>query len=73
MNYYEKYFKYKQKYLLLKNKLSHNLQLQLGGDDCTIVDPNDEALKEQKTFPYNNIDFCEEYGDSFPEKKCFYG
>ena len=33
-----------------------------------IVDSNDDTLKEQKTFPYNNINFNEEYGESFPEK-----
>jgi hypothetical protein len=64
MNYEQKYLKYKNKYVLLKNKLYK----QVGGSKYFIVDSNDEMLQEQKTFPYNYIDFTEEYGDSFPEK-----
>jgi len=64
MNYQDKYLKYKTKYLILKNKLYK----QVGGSKYFIVDSKDETLKEQKIFPYNNIDFNSEYGDSFPEK-----
>ena len=64
MNYFEKYLKYKNKYLLLKNKK----YTQIGGSNFFIVDPNDDTLKDQKTFPYNDIKFDEEYGVSFPEK-----
>jgi hypothetical protein len=63
MDFSKKYKKYKNKYLLLKNKL-----VQVGGTRIFIVDSKDETLKEQKTFPYNDIDFDKEYGDSFPEK-----
>ena len=53
MNYEQKYIKYKNKYLLLKNKLNK----QVGGSQYFIVDSKDETLKEQKTFPYNDINF----------------
>jgi hypothetical protein len=69
MNYYEKkYNKYKEKYLLLK-KLNKNTQIQIGGNNWIIVDPADETLKEQETFPFNKINFIEDHGPTFPEKK----
>jgi hypothetical protein len=69
MNYYEKkYNKYKEKYLLLK-KLNKISPIQIGGNHWTIVDPEDPHLKEQETFPYNKIDFVEDYSLDFPEKK----
>ena len=69
MNYYEKkYNKYKEKYLLLK-KLNENTQIQIGGNDWTIVNPVDPTLKEQETFPFNKINFIEDHSPTFPEKK----
>ena len=69
MNYYEKkYNKYKEKYLLLK-KLNKISPIQIGGNHWEIVNPTDPNLKEQEIFPYNKIDFVEDYGSTFPEKK----
>jgi len=65
MNHYLKYLKYKNKYLLLKNKLYS----QVGGNQYFIVDSKDETLTEQKTFPYNEINFGEQYSDTFPERE----
>ena len=64
MNYNKKCIKYETKHMLLQKYIYR----QIGGDRYFIVDPSDETLKEQKTFPYNNIDIAEEYGASFPEK-----
>ena len=69
MDYYQKkYNKYKEKYLLLK-KLNKISPIQTGGNSWEIVKPEDQHLHEQETFPYNKIDFIEDYSPDFPEKR----
>ena len=45
MSFYEKYLKYKTKYLMLKS--------QIGGEDCDTMDPNSELYKGLSKIGYN--------------------
>ena len=41
MSYYEKYLKYKQKYIQLKNKINH---IGSGGDRCMICKKDEDEI-----------------------------